>query len=84
MTVLSELTIHIHSAPGGVCSACGDADDNTRAFITDVGAWNRTNDKCSPGTMLRPDYSISGRADPDTSALLDERFPNPKKTDDRR
>lgn len=84
MTILTDLLLHIHSAPGLVCIACGDEDTGTRIFTTDVGAWNRELRSCSPTVRLRQDYSISDRDDPRTSALKDERFADPRKVRDKR
>lgn len=83
MTIDDPL-LHIHSAPGVVCAACGDADDGTRVFLTDAGKWNGELRTCSPSTVIRPNYSISGRDDPRTSALKGERFPDIKKVPDIR
>lgn len=79
MTTLAELVLHIHAAGGQPCVACGDSDDGSRAFTTDVGMWNRDIRSCSPSDRVRPDYTVSGREDPDTSALKDERFGDPQK-----
>lgn len=84
MVVLSDTLLHIHSAPGLVCAACGDEDTGTRIFTTNVGAWNRELHSCSPTLRLRQDYSISDRDDPRTSALKDERFPDWRKVRDPR
>lgn len=78
MTIDDPL-LHIHSAGGIACAACGDADDGTRIFITDVGKWNSELRNCSPSTIIRPNYSISGRDDQRTSALKGERMPDAKK-----
>lgn len=84
MTVLSDPLLHIHASAGQVCIACGDSDDGTRIFTTDIGQWNSELRTCSPTMRLRQDYSISGRDDPRTSALKGERFPDWRKTRDTR
>jgi hypothetical protein len=71
--------LHIHRNPGEACIADGTADNGTHRFTTDVGQWNREARNCTPSMRLRPDYSISGRADPRTSALKDERPHRPDK-----
>lgn len=76
--------LHIHAAPGDPCIACGDADTADNDFVTDVGEWNCEARNCSPSTRLRPDYSISGRADPRTSALKGERPQNKRRDPDNR
>lgn len=83
MTIDDPL-LHIHSAPGVICAACGDADDGTRIFTTNIGKWNSELRSCAPATIIRPNYSISGRSDPRTSALKGERFPDDKKERDPR
>lgn len=83
MTTLDPL-LHIHSAPGAACAACGDSDDGTRTFLTDVGKWNGELRTCAPETRIALDYSITSRADPRTSALKGERFPDHKKVRDQR
>lgn len=71
--------LHIHQSPGEPCIACGDADTADTDFITDPGKWNAELRTCSPNTRIRPDYTISGRADPRTSALKGERYGDPKR-----
>jgi hypothetical protein len=73
---MPDRQIHIHQFPSNPCIACGDADTADTHFLTDPTAWNREARTCSPSMRLRPDYSISGRADPRTSALKDERQPD--------
>lgn len=82
--MVRDRLIHIHAAPGEVCIACGDADTSDTDFVTDTGYWNTLNRRCSPSTIIRPDYTISGRQEPRTSALKGERFPDPKKVRDQR
>lgn len=76
--------LHIHALAGQPCIACGDADTADTDFLTDPGQWNSEARTCSPSTRIRPDYSISGRDDPRTSALKGERMPDPKKVRDPR
>lgn len=76
--------LHIHAQEGDPCVACGDLDDGSNLFLTNVGDWNREQRSCSPSTIVRPDYSLSGRDDPRTSALKDERMPDPTKVRDPR
>jgi hypothetical protein len=76
--------IHIHQNPGEPCIACGDADTSDTDFMTNVGQWNSELRTCSPNTRLRPDFSISGRDDPRTSALKGERHPDYRKVRDPR
>lgn len=76
--------LHIHAAPGEPCIACGDADTSDTDFLTNPGDWNQQARTCSPTTRIRPDYTISGRDDPRTSALKSERMPDPKKVRDPR
>lgn len=85
MSVITDHTLHIHAADGQACAACGDADDGSRIFTTDVGAWNRERKSCSPGSVVEQDYTLSTRTDKRASALFDERYPDRKKIrgDDR-
>lgn len=76
--------LHIHQSAGLPCIACGDADTADTDFLTDPGRWNSETRVCSPSVRLRPDYSISNRDDPRTSALKGERFPDPSKVRDVR
>lgn len=65
--------LHIHRQAGDVCVACGDADTSDTDFVTDPGYWNQQKRNCSPLTIISPDFAITGRADPRTSALKSER-----------
>lgn len=76
--------IHIHQLDGEPCIVCGDADDGTSKFTDDPEYWNTLNSTCSPTTRLRPDYTVSGREDPRTSALKGERKPLRSKVPDQR
>jgi hypothetical protein len=81
---MPDRKIHIHQSDGEPCIACGDADTAETFFMTSVGDWNSEARSCSPSTRLRPDYSISGRDDPRTSALKGERMPDRRKYKDHR
>lgn len=76
--------IHIHRLPGDPCIACGDADIIDTDFITDTGDWNQERRNCSPSAIVSPEYVLTGRADPRTSALKGERKPPRKKEPDPR
>jgi len=80
---MTDRRIHIHELPGEPCIACADLDpeDGTVFFMTDFSDWNQEARSCAPSMRLRPDYSISGRADPRTSALKGERYPDPRRRD---
>lgn len=76
--------MHLHATSNDPCVACGDLDDGDHTFTTDVGKWNSEKRNCSPSTIVARDYTVTGRADPRTSALKEERFPDPKKVRDPR
>lgn len=76
--------LHIHRLDGDPCIACGDADTDDTDFLTDPGAWNSEARTCSPSTRIRPDYTISGRDDPRTSAIKGERRQNKRRDPDTR
>lgn len=77
--------IHIHTGPGAACVLHPESlDDGSNVFTTDPLLWNTLNDACSPGTRLTSDYVNTNRADPDTSALKEERIPDPKRFRDTR
>lgn len=82
--MLLDPLLHIHSTPGQPCVACGDADDGSRLFTTDVGMWNREVKTCLPGGIVEPSYVLSSRSDARASALKDERFPDWNKVRDQR
>lgn len=74
MTTAREI-VHIHEGEGEPCIIDGTEDDGVAKFTTDATYWNTLNTSCAPTTRLRPDFTISGRADPRTSALKGERRP---------
>jgi hypothetical protein len=76
--------IHIHELAPDPCIACGDTPSADNDFISDTGQWNSEARNCSPGAIVSPDYVLTGRSDPRTSALKEERLPNPKRTRDLR
>lgn len=76
--------IHIHQAPGLPCVACGDADTELTDFVLDPGYWNSINRRCAPSVIISPLFTITGREDRRTSALLGERIPNPRYYSDGR
>lgn len=75
--------VHIHNG-SGPCVVCGTADDSSTSFVSDTGHWNTLNRTCQPQARVSPDYVVTGRQDPRTSALKGERKPPRKKVRDRR
>lgn len=80
MVNITDRFLHIHQNPGQACIACGDFDDGSRLFTTDTGLWNRDAKSCSFSSIVSPQYVLIPRDDPRTSALKDERHPDPDKT----
>lgn len=76
--------LHIHATAEAVCIACGDAPSAENHFLTDPGQWNREKRVCSPSVRISPLYEVTGREDPRTSAIKEERLPDRKKVRDRR
>lgn len=83
-----DLLIHIHSAPGSPCVACGDSDTEDTDFILgDYGYWNSLNRRCEPATivgLVDGALAVIPRDDIRTCALLGERTPPRKKVPDPR
>ena len=73
---MTDRRVHIHLNPGEPCIACGDEDTEETNFMLSFADWNQEARSCRPQMRLRPDYSISGRRDPRTSALKGERMPD--------
>lgn len=81
---MRDRLIHLHAAPGEPCLACGDADTDDTDFLLSAEEWNCEARTCSPSKRFSPGFELTNRADPRTSALKGERFPDPKRIKDQR